>query len=144
MNTRLGFALALLTAGCIEEASTRTNEQRVSYRDDVQPIWDRWCTRCHNFHTPHLTAAESAEDLQELSWAKCDGGTEKARFIVPGDPEKSFLLFKLTAVNTNNYLDGCGRPMPADQAGRSIPLIELDPDAVATIRTWIEAGADFD
>ena len=141
MKIYLGIAIAAI--GCSSEPDSTTTEQTVSYRDHIQPIWDQWCTRCHNFHTPHLGAAESARDLAGLSWAKCDGET-KARFVVPFEPERSYLLFKLTGENTNNYVAGCGRPMPADQMGVARPLVQLDPDAVATIRQWIEEGAEFD
>ena len=144
MHARVAIALAL--AGCAAEpATTEETMQTVRYREHIQPIWDRWCVNCHNFHTPHLTPSESAADLAGLSWRKCDGGTEKARFVVPGDPSRSFLLYKLTMQNTNNYdAAACGRAMPADANGRGTPLVDLDPDAVAAIRTWIEEGAAFD
>jgi hypothetical protein len=136
------LAFALGAIGCVEQP-TSTTEQTVRYRDHIQPIWDQWCVRCHNFHTPHLNATESARDLAGVSWAKCDGET-KARFVVPGAPAQSYLLFKLTGENTNNYIAGCNRPMPADQMGVDTPLASLDPEAVATIRRWIEEGADFE
>lgn len=142
---KFGIALAFALVGCIDAPATMENTQTVSYRDHVQPIWDKWCVGCHNFHTPHLTPRESATDLAGTSWRKCDGGTEKARFVVPGDPSKSYLLFRLTMQNTNNYdVTACGRPMPADRDGVDTPLVELDAEAVATIRTWIEEGAAFD
>lgn len=144
---KLGIAFAVVAIGCVDESEpTQTIEQpTISYRQDIQPIWDRWCVRCHNFHTPHLTTAESATELAGTSWRNCDGPRGKARFVVPGDPAKSYLLYKLTLDNTNDYdATACGRAMPADQGGVDVPLVQLDPDAVARIRTWIEEGARFD
>lgn len=142
MHARLALAIALV--GCVDETATTQTTQTIRYKDHIQPIWNQWCVGCHNFHTPHLTPSQSATALQGRSWHKCDV-TAQAPFVVPGDPAKSYLLYRLTMQNTNNYdTELCGRAMPADQNGRDTPLVDLDPEAVATIRTWIEEGAVFD
>lgn len=143
---KLAIALAVGAIGCVDEPETAPPiEQTVSYQQHIQPIWDRWCVRCHNFHTPHLTSAESRQELAGTSFRNCDGPRGKARFVVPGDPARSYLLYKLTLENTNGYdATACGRAMPADQNGVDVPLVQLDPDAVAKIRTWIEEGANFE
>ena len=144
---KLGIAFVLVLSACVDDTEPPTTppDTTISYRQDIQPIWDQWCLRCHNFHTPHLTSAESAQDLTGTSFRNCDGPRGKARFIVPGDPAKSYLMYKLTLENTNAYdATACGRAMPADQNGVDVPLVQLDPDAVAKIRTWIEEGAHFD
>ena len=140
------LATLLGLAGCGMTTASNTDPDVVSYRRDVQPIWDRWCNRCHNFHTPHLTAAESAHDLTTQSWFKCRQGSEHAPFIVPGDPDASFLVYKLTGEHAEVFWEGeaCNRLMPADVSGRDVPLIQLDPEAVDLVRRWIEAGARFD
>lgn len=137
--------VALNLVACIEAPATQTTAELVHYRRDVQPIWDRWCIGCHNFHTPHLVQTESASDLQGRSWFKCNQGEEHAPFIVPGDPARSFLVYKLTGDNPDHYWDreACDRLMPADQGGEDIPLVQLDPDAVETVKRWIEQGAVF-
>jgi hypothetical protein len=113
----------------------------ISYARDIQPIWDRHCNRCHNFHTPHLTAPGSRQNLDAASWRTCTND-EHAPFIVPGHPEQSFLYYKITGTFAAPIIArGCDRLMPADQNGRDIPLIEVDPDAVERIRTWIAEGA---
>ena len=133
---RIAIVIAL-TAGCADETMTR-------YEQEIQPIWDRWCTECHAFNaSPGLDADRSATELMRTSGDLCDGDTE-ARFVVPGDPARSFLLYKLTGDNTNNYLDRCDRLMPATPDGGGTPLVLLDPAAVATIRQWIEEGARTD
>ena len=138
--------IALGIVACVDTPPATNNEPEVSYRLDVQPVWDKWCTRCHNFHTPHLGAAESAADLMGVSWFKCNQGVARAAFVVPSDPASSFLMYKLTGDNPNHYWDreACDRLMPADQGGVDIPLVHLDPDAVAIVRRWIEQGAVFE
>src|SRR6185436_518693 len=129
---RIGIVLAFCV-GCA--ADDPVSSTTVDYHRDIQPIWDHWCTRCHNFHTPHLNDRESAHDLAGLSWEKCDV-TAKAPFIVPGDPAGSYLMFRLTGENQKSYAFACSRPMPADTNGADTPLMQLDPAAVETIRTW--------
>jgi hypothetical protein len=139
---RMGIVL-ITVLGCTGDGSPPPVEGGVSYRRDVQPIWDRWCIGCHDFHEPQLVATMSAQELMGESWWKCDGET-RARFVTPGDPARSYLLYKLTGENTNNYAAECHRPMPANHEGKDTPLVLLDPEAVATIRQWIEEGASFD
>lgn len=148
--TRYGtLVVAIFTLGavaCVDAPTEQSNEPVVSYRRDVQPVWDKWCTRCHNFQTPHLGPTESASDLMGVSWFKCNQGAERAAFVVPGDPLSSFLMYKLTGDNPNHYWDreACDRLMPADQNGVDVPLVQLDPEAVATVKRWIEQGAAFE
>lgn len=113
----------------------------VSYQAQIQPIWEEHCLGCHNFHTPHLGDGESRKNLlEELSWFECVGG-ENVPFVVPGKPEESFLLNRLTGVWPNDVSGDCVRPMPADVNGIDTPLASIDPDAVDLIRTWIAEGA---
>ena len=102
---------------------------------------------------PRLLAGGAALYAAALALAACtsddpsrcfEPGATAYAFHVPGDTTKSYLLFKLTGENTNGYTTDCSRPMPEDVNGESIPLVRLDPAAVATIRQWIEEGAAFD
>jgi hypothetical protein len=140
-----GIAITLLVVGCVDQGPSPTEVPPgpISYREHVQPIWDKWCLRCHYTRTPRLPAGASAGALAGLSVLRCDtGGTEPARFVVPGDPARSYLLYRLTLDNRNDYdAAACGRAMPADSGG---PLVKLDPGAVEIITTWIEEGAVFD
>ena len=152
MQRRVGLAFALALAGCVADDGTAMPmpdpmmPDTISYRRDIQPVWDRWCTRCHNFHTPHLTKAESAQQLANgITRFPCLTDGERARFVVPGNAERSFLYYKLTLENPQHYVgDRCDRAMPPDSSGSDVPLVQLDPDAVAMIRAWIDAGAHFD
>ena len=139
---RIAIVIALTALGCTDDTTTTTDGE--SYAQRIQPIWDRWCTECHAFNaSPRLSAAHSARDLMGVSGDLCDGDT-RARFVVPGDPAQSYLLYKLTGENTNNYIERCDRLMPADGGGGGTALVQLDPAAVETIRQWIVEGASFD
>ncbi len=144
-GTWLVLIVASSSAACVEAPQVTDPGERVSYQRDIQPIWDQWCNRCHNFHTPHLTAGAST-DLLESSWFKCRKGSEHAPFVVPGDPAASFLIYKLTGEDPDQYWDreACDRLMPADQPGGDMPLIRLDPDAVEKVRLWVQQGAALD
>ncbi len=145
-----GLGRAMLVLGvCFAACGTDENpddSERVDYRRDVQPIWDQYCNRCHNFFTPHLVAREAGSDLEMRSWYKCNQGSDHAAFVVPGDPEASFLYYKLTGEVPERYWteEACNRLMPADFNGGDTPLIQIDPVAVDTVRRWIEQGAQRD
>jgi len=114
----------------------------ISYRRDIQPIWNEYCTRCHGIQSPKLEAPDSRNNLDASSrFPEC----RNAPFVVPGEPDKSFLYFKLTRMTDVPLDPACERWMPADWGGmRDVPLIEIDPDAVARVRQWILEGARAD
>jgi len=61
-------------------------------------------------------------------------GTEKnLRRVVPGDPDQSFLVIKLSTRSSQDPKYGSGMPFGAPGS--------VCPDALATIRAWIEDGA---
>lgn len=110
---------------------------------DVQPILDEYCVRCHALGAgdphgnPHFTRVDTRASLNGTS--SCTSGGVRVRFVVPGRPEDSFLLYKLGAT-TNLTITGatCQQMMPY---GADAPLAELDPQAIATIQQWILDGA---
>ncbi|RMG97729.1 MAG: hypothetical protein D6705_08100 [Deltaproteobacteria bacterium] len=57
--------------------------------------------------------------------------------VAPSDVDGSYLWHKVNGTQTS--VGGGGGAMPADGMGMS--LADLDPDAVDTIRAWIECGA---
>jgi mono/diheme cytochrome c family protein len=119
----------MLAAGCSDRGSPpliSPPPPTISYRDDIQPIFDARCTVCHftgGFADLSLLAGASYHDLVNVQAS----GYNAIR-IVPGDPEDSVLYNKVT--NTGLY----GGIMPAVGP----PL--TDPQ-IAAIRTWIEEGA---
>jgi hypothetical protein len=66
-------------------------------------------------------------------------------FVVAGEPEQSFLYFKLTRTSAVTLDKRCERWMPAAwEQSTDVPLIDIDPDAVARVRQWILEGARAD
>jgi hypothetical protein len=114
----------------------------VSYVRDIQPIWDAYCVRCHGLQTPKLAAPGSRLALDGKSrFPECN----PAPFVVAGQPEQSFLYFKLTRLSEQPLDAACERWMPAAWNGtRDTPLVEIDPEAVTLIRQWILEGAHAD
>jgi hypothetical protein len=114
----------------------------ISYVRDIQPIWDAYCVECHGIQSPKLAAPGSRLALEGKSrFPECN----PAPFVVAGQPEKSFLYFKLTRLSEQTLDPACERWMPAAWNGtRDTPLVEIDPDAVTLIRQWIQEGAAAD
>jgi hypothetical protein len=77
------LAAALAAAGCGGNAG-------VSFRDDVQPIFDRKCTACHPISYPYLDLrrGRSYEELVRVS-ARTRPAFER---VLPGRPELSYVL----------------------------------------------------
>ena len=123
-------------------STTRSSTSVTSSR-----FWDRHCLGCHQLYTPHLTDDESTAGLAGTTYQKCREGVERAAFVVPGDPDASFLVFKLTGEDPGGCWtnQACRHLMPDGWSEeRETPLITIDPAAVAVVRRWIEEGASFD
>jgi hypothetical protein len=124
------------------DGSGGQSARTVSYVRDIQPIWDAYCVECHGLQPPKLAAPGSRLALDGKSrFPECND----APFVVAGQPEQSFLYFKLTRLSEQPLHAACERWMPAAWNGtRDTPLIEIDPDPVTLIRQWILEGAHAD
>jgi len=103
---------------------------QASLAKDVVPILNQRCVMCH--------IAGAAQGGLDLYTKPRDAivnvkSTESALNLVePGDPEKSYLYFKLTGEQLT--VGGSGAQMPF-QAG------QLDAPQLQLIRAWIQQGA---
>jgi hypothetical protein len=128
-----------------DELPTEPVEGDVSYASDVQPIWDAYCVDCHTagHHRPVLDRGPDA--LLTTADSGCGGADGRFEYVVPGDPDASFLIYKLTlggdldVADPANAPQTCTRAMPETYPGE--PLEDVDPAAVETIRRWIAQGA---
>lgn len=139
----LAGALLLASGGCGSE------DEGLSYTDDIRPIFGQRCAICHRADGP------SGVDIQD-PYAPVEGLVNSvnrfqqmnpalnlpARNVVPGEPENSFLMYK---IDPDLQL-----PADPDQAGPQeapagakmplqIPL--LDCEQVHIIEQWVLAGA---
>jgi hypothetical protein len=142
----------------------------VSFRADVLPIFQTKCSSgCHGDPTvldggvaddlgelylgcpSTIAGCGSAADratiiagLQQPTHAWTVGGTTvddvQMPLVTPGDPSRSYLMFKIDATPQGAFCvscaSGCGAPMPEDNV--------LTTDERHTIRRWIAQGAQDD
>ena len=106
--------------------------ETVSFQQDVLPTLKKRCVICH------LTGEEPGymSLTQEQAWRDLVGRDAVAvdmKRVVAGDPEASYLLYKLKG--THRQVGGTGLRMPMHQPPLSASLI-------AQFETWITAGAE--
>jgi hypothetical protein len=105
---------------------------------DVQAIFDAHCTNCHDaqimgipsYPSLSLVAADAYAALVDKPADQVCGGQR----VVPGAPEKSYLMLKI----------GPGNPCSGDHMPRPFeigPRIDLSSAELETVRSWIAAGA---
>lgn len=102
---------------------------QLSYVDDIyHPFLEETCGGCHlavGYTHPPITA-----DPAHLVGAPSTNGMA---YVTPGDPEESFLWYKVS-----------GRQEEVDQGGARMPpygQAPLPADALPAIEAWIRSGA---
>ena len=101
------------------DAPAATTGGTVSFTKQIKPILSQKCTICHNTQVlPNRPNFETRE------------GAMKSQVIVPGKPDESRILTVITEAH------GADKAMP--------PVSHrLSKQEIATMRTWIEEGADW-
>ena len=102
----------------------------VDYNWDVRPILSDYCFRCHG---PDEQARQAGLrlDVPESAYAQRPGG-QQARFaIVPGRPDESELIRRITHENA-------AVRMPPLIANKVLTSAQID-----TVRIWIAQGAEY-
>jgi len=97
----------------------------VNFARDVRPILAKNCFACHG-PDESARAAALRLDLREAAVAARGGHPA----LVPGTPEKSALIQRIVAAGA--------RRMPPPTAGPA-----LTPEQVATLKTWVQQGANY-
>jgi uncharacterized membrane protein len=108
----------LLISGCAT--------QQVSYRDDVVPILESRCTKCH---VSPDGAGYKATGLEMDSYESLMQGTAYGQVIVAGDSRRS-MLNMLVEGRAGQYQR---MPHYEDDA--------LTPEQIETLRQWVNQGA---
>lgn len=109
----------------------------VSFSNDIQPIFDARCIRCHNpdlFRgTLDLTQGNAyAYLVGQPTSDGCMAEVPDSVRVVPFDPQSSMIWLKTLPDDGR-----CGRPMPLGTEGLGI----IAPDEFALIEMWIAQGA---
>lgn len=120
--------VALATAGTAGAASPIAGKDPVVFNRDIRPILSDNCFVCHG---PDEKKRISGLRLDNREGATRDLGGRAA--IVPGDPDASVLLERVTHADANLR-------MPPAYAGTGKVVSEAE---VELLRRWIEQGAEY-
>lgn len=104
------------------DAGTALSQDTVSFADDILPIFQNRCAKCHG--APDEDGEPRLESgLNLLEYDNVIAGSEWGTVVEAGDPANSFLLDMIV----DQTMPEEGDPVPDDE--------------IALIRAWIEAGA---
>ena len=123
-------ALSFLTPALL---ITACGQGQVSYSDDIQPIFDRYCISCHSGDGE---GAERSEYLM-TSYDGVMQGTKFGQVVVPGS-RLSSSLFLVVAGKTAPEIRMPPHNEESLASGRGVML---SADAIETIGLWIDQGA---
>ena len=110
------FPLVIAACGGVE---------KVSFSENVQPILEQHCVRCHQPGGP----GEMASGLDMTSYESLMKGTRNGPMVIAGDTEGSNLLV---------LVEGRADPSIRMPHGNNQPIPKPD---IQTIRSWIGQGA---
>lgn len=145
---RASIALPLLLSVTVSACGGEEDDS-VTYDDDVQVLFAQRCTTCHHAGSPinvdiqNPFNPETGLVFSDNTWAEdfpADYAGLNGRYtrnVVPGNPDSSFLMAKLTG-DSNDVPNGSGGdPMPLQIE----PLSEAE---LGILETWITNGAQND
>ena len=121
-------ALAVVLGGHLsrERLSAQESARPIQFNRDVRPILSDGCFSCHG---PNEAARQAALRLDVPEGALEDRGRYGGPVIVPGNPDASLLFHRITTEDTRERMPRGRSPLTADQ--------------IATLRRWIEDGAEY-
>ena len=106
-----------------EPVASEDETGEVSFSQDVFPIIDRRCTKCHGGGTNDDGSPRIEEGLSMLTYEDLLAGSWNGPVIEPGDVENSYLIEQISTGE-----------MPKKEP-------DLLPNEIRIIRAWVEAGA---
>jgi hypothetical protein len=123
--------VCVILCGLVFRSATARDTDSVSYKNDVVPIFKKYCLPCH------ASDSNNPSELFMDSYADLMKGGEHGAPVVPGDPVKSLLLRKLEKEPP------FGDPMPLNKKRRKsqTPPVRLTDEEVKVLQSWIEQGA---
>lgn len=125
---RLYLALPRLFATCltlvVSTAFGQATEKPLDFNRDVQPILAKNCYQCHG---PNDAEGGLRLNSQEASRAVLESGLKA---IVPGKPDESELLRRVTSTDHSERMPPEGKGLSAAQ--------------VDTLKRWIASGAEWE
>ena len=125
MRRSPAFRAALLSVFLLP-AAVRSAD-RVDFQRDIRPILADNCFKCHG---PDAAGRKAKLRLDDRA-AALEGGSSGEAAIIPGKPEASELLRRITSKEATEV-------MPPPKTGK-----KLTAQQVALLRRWIAAGAEY-
>ncbi len=118
----LAVALAVLPLAADDDIPLK-------YNRDIRPILANNCFACHGFDP---TTREANLRLDTLEGAIAELESENGQAIVPGEPEQSILIKRLSSSDEDER-------MPPAHSGKTVT-----PEQQATLHRWIAQGAPYE
>lgn len=144
-STRRVIVAAVLVTAAVAlarpaAAADQKEQPKVSFKNDIQPIFKESCVKCHSLNNPRKRAAAKLRLDKEKDAMK---GGMSGKVIIPGDAEHS-MLYQL-------LLGPVPDPDKSDEDIKAMPLppkkgMEWKPlpkDQVELIKKWIDQGASW-
>ncbi|MGY8642940.1 MAG: PSD1 and planctomycete cytochrome C domain-containing protein [Verrucomicrobiales bacterium] len=97
----------------------------IDFARDVQPIFIKNCTECHG-------GVKQAGGVSFIYHDQVLGEGESGnRIVVPGDPEKSEMIYRITTEDKDDFMPPAGDHPP------------LKPEEIAVLKQWVSEGAEW-
>src|SRR6187401_640902 len=119
---------AILVASLLAVVATSAAEPKVSFNRNIRPILSDKCFACHG-PDANKRQAGLRLDIRDVATRPLESG-ETA--IVPGKSAMSELLKRVSAADESEVM-----PPPESKLGH------LSPEQIATLKRWIEEGAEY-
>ena len=118
----------LLPVAIVAIATCARAAPAVDFQRDVQPIFAEHCAQCHGMDAANRKSALRF-DLRESALKGGDSGTPA---IVPGQPEQSELIHRITSTDADVV-------MPPPRHNKPLSAKQID-----TLQQWIRDGAKYE
>lgn len=125
--SRLAAMILLVLAAVLRAAAAEPPV--IDFNRDIRPILSNRCAKCHGPDASQRKGGTDGLRLDTREGALADLGGYAA--IVPGQPEKSALIARVTAADDDER-------MPPKEAGPRLTAREID-----LLRAWIAQGAPY-
>ena len=136
------FALAIVVSLTLARAASAEDAKKIDFVKDVQPIFKASCVKCHGVD-PDKPKKKASAGLWLDDKAAAFKGGKSGVSIVPGNAKDSLLFKLLVGPATVHVEDDDKELAPMPKVKKWEKWKALPSDQVATIRLWIDQGADW-
>ena len=131
LGSKAVFCALLLTGGMWSVRPALADPSPPSFAASIKPLLSNRCVRCHG---PDDATREGGGDgglrLDTFAGATADLGGHAA--IVPGDPDASVILARITSTDPATV-------MPPPGTGEPLSAVQIE-----AFRAWVKAGANYE